>query len=48
MTEKLFYKDQYIKEFEANIISVIEKDNKVLVELDKTTFFPGEEASFVI
>lgn len=46
MTEKLFYKDQYIKEFEANIISVIEKDNKVLVELDKTAFFPGGGGQF--
>ena len=41
MTEKLFYKDQYIKEFEANIVNIIKRDNKILVELDKTSFFPG-------
>lgn len=40
-TEKLFYEDQYIKEFKANIIEIKEKDNKYLVLLDKTAFFPG-------
>jgi alanyl-tRNA synthetase len=40
-TEKLFYKDQYIKEFMANVIEVKEKDDKFLVLLDKTAFFPG-------
>ncbi|MGG7177133.1 alanyl-tRNA editing protein [Clostridium paraputrificum] len=41
MTEKLFYTDQYIKEFEANIVKITEKDNKYLIELDRTAFFPG-------
>ena len=41
MTEKLFYKDQYIKEFTANIIEVKEQEEKILVLLDKTAFFPG-------
>ncbi|MDS0524654.1 DHHA1 domain-containing protein [Clostridium sp. SHJSY1] len=40
-TEKLFYADQYIKEFKANIIEIKEKDDKYLVLLDKTAFFPG-------
>lgn len=40
-TEKLFYKDQYIKEFEGKVIEVIEKEDKFLVFLDKTAFFPG-------
>ena len=40
-TEKLYYKDQYIKEFNANILAVKEKDDKYLVLLDKTAFFPG-------
>ncbi|MBD7912131.1 MULTISPECIES: DHHA1 domain-containing protein [Clostridium] len=40
-TEKLFYEDQYIQEFRANIIEVKEKDDKFLVLLDKTAFFPG-------
>ena len=39
--EKLYYKDQYIREFKANIISVQERDNKIYLELDKTAFFPG-------
>ncbi|HEY5523832.1 MAG TPA: DHHA1 domain-containing protein, partial [Clostridium sp.] len=41
MTEKLFYKDQYIKEFTANIVEVKEQEGKLLVLLDKTAFFPG-------
>lgn len=40
-TEKLFYKDAYIKEFIANITEIVEKDDKILVTLDKTAFFPG-------
>lgn len=40
-TEKLFYEDQYIKEFEAEVLEVKENEGKVLVLLDKTAFFPG-------
>ena len=40
-TEKLFYKDQYIKEFEGKVLEVIEKEDKFHVFLDKTAFFPG-------
>lgn len=40
-TEKLFYMDQYIKEFECNIIDIIEKEDEYHVILDKTAFFPG-------
>ncbi len=36
-TEQLYYKDQYMKEFEARILQVI--DNEYVV-LDKTCFFP--------
>jgi alanyl-tRNA synthetase len=39
--EKLYYKNQYIKEFEAEIISIKNTDNKYHVALDKTAFFPG-------
>ena len=40
MTEKLFYKDSYIKEFEANVLSC-EKDKSLYkIILDKTAFFP--------
>jgi alanyl-tRNA synthetase len=36
-TMALFYEDQYMKEFEANVLKVI---NKEFVVLDKTCFFP--------
>jgi Ser-tRNA(Ala) deacylase AlaX len=41
MTTKLYYEDQYIKEFSAEIINIIEKDGEFHIELDKTAFFPG-------
>ena len=40
MTERLYYKDQYIKEFTAKIISCTENKGKYEVILDKTAFFP--------
>ena len=40
-TEKLFYKDQYIKEFEGKVLEVTERDGKFHVFLDKTAFFLG-------
>ena len=40
-TEKLFYEDGYIKEFEAQILDVKEKEERFLVLLDRTAFFPG-------
>lgn len=39
--ERLFYEDQYIKEFTAELMNVVEKDGKFHVVLDKTAFFPG-------
>ena len=44
--EKLFYKDQYIKEFMANIVEIKNIDNKYHVVLDKTAFFPGGGGQF--
>src|SRR5690242_4759259 len=41
MTQKLYYEDQYIKEFTAEIIEIIEKDTEFHIQLDKTAFFPG-------
>ena len=41
MTEKLYYKDRYLKEFTANIIEYKKEDNKHSVVLDRTAFFPG-------
>ena len=40
MTEKLFYKDSYIKEFEANVLSCEKDKNLYKIILDKTAFFP--------
>lgn len=40
ITEKLFYKDSYIKEFEAKVVSCQVIDGKNAVVLDKTAFFP--------
>ena len=39
--DKLYYEDQYLKEFTAEIIGLIEKNNLYYVSLDKTAFFPG-------
>ena len=42
MTEKLYYKDAYIKEFYATVISVTAIDGGFDVVLDRTAFFPEE------
>lgn len=44
--EKLYYTNQYIKEFTAEIIEILEIDNKFHVLLDKTAFFPGGGGQF--
>lgn len=38
---KLYYKDQYLKEFYAKVIEVRRIKNEYHVVLDKTAFFPG-------
>lgn len=38
--EKLYYENPYQKEFTAEVIDVIEKDNEFHVVLDKTCFYP--------
>ena len=38
--ERLYYENPYQKEFTAEVINVIEKDNNYHVELDKTCFYP--------
>lgn len=40
MTQKLYYENQYIKEFTANVISCTESKRGFEVILDKTAFFP--------
>lgn len=44
--EKIYYKDQYIKNFVAELEKVDEKGDKFHVVLDKTAFFPGGEDQF--
>jgi alanyl-tRNA synthetase len=38
--QRLYYENPYQKEFTAEIVNVIEKDNKYHIELDKTYFYP--------
>lgn len=47
MTEKLYEKDAYIKEFTATVIDCVSADNAFKIILDKTAFFPegGGQAS---
>ncbi len=40
MTEKLFYEDSHLAEFEAVVQSCEQKGDKYLIVLDKTAFFP--------
>lgn len=40
MTERLYYKDQYLADFTAEVLSCTEKDGRYEVILDKTAFFP--------
>lgn len=40
MTEKLFYKDPYLMECEAEVKDIINKDGKTLVVLDRSPFYP--------
>ncbi|MBQ6892841.1 MAG: alanyl-tRNA editing protein, partial [Clostridia bacterium] len=40
MTEKLFYKDSFIKEFEATVLECRGNGNRFEIRLDKTAFFP--------
>ncbi len=42
MTEKLYYKDAYVKEFRATVISQERSEGGFDVVLDRTAFFPEE------
>ena len=39
--EKLYYEDQYLKEFTAEITNIIQKENNFHIQLDRSAFFPG-------
>ncbi|MHC1721237.1 MAG: alanyl-tRNA editing protein [Clostridiaceae bacterium] len=40
MSRKLFYEDQYQKEYVCKITDVLKKDDKILVVLDNSPFYP--------
>lgn len=40
MTEKLFYKDSYIKDFEATVTDCVKSGDEYKIVLDQTAFFP--------
>jgi alanyl-tRNA synthetase len=46
VTQKLYYEDQYQKNFTAEILEIKEVDGKFHVLLDKTAFFPGGGGQF--
>jgi len=46
MTEKLYYIDSFIKDFEATVLECTEKDGKFLIRLDRTAFFPEGGGQF--
>ena len=46
MTEKLYYKDAYIKEFSASVTESVKTDKGYLTVLDKTAFFPEEGGQY--
>ena len=42
MTEKLYYLDAYVSEFEATVLSCAEENDRFSIRLDRTAFFPNE------
>lgn len=40
MTERLYYRDSYLKEFRAKVLKKIKIDNQTAVVLDETAFYP--------
>ena len=41
MTERLYYTDPYLKEFDARVVSVRNVDGRSHVVLDRTAFYPS-------
>lgn len=39
-TEKLYYEDSHLREFDAQVVSCEERNGRIAVELDRTAFFP--------
>lgn len=38
--DKLYLEDSYIKKFTANILNITQKNDDILIELDRTAFYP--------
>jgi alanyl-tRNA synthetase len=41
MTDRLYYNDPYLREFEATVRSADERDGRLVVTLDRTAFYPS-------
>ena len=46
MTEKLYYKDAYLKEFSATVLACDAVDDDYRIVLDRTAFFPEEGGQY--
>ena len=46
MTEKLYYKDAYLKEFSANVLSCVRDGERYVAVIDRTAFFPEEGGQY--
>ncbi len=44
--EKIYYEDQYVRSFTAEVVEIKEIDERFHVVLDKTAFFPGGGGQF--
>jgi alanyl-tRNA synthetase len=40
MTERLYYSDSFLYEFDATVVDVLERDGRTAVVLDKSAFYP--------
>jgi alanyl-tRNA synthetase len=40
MTQRLYYNDPYLREFDATVVAVSERDDRLVVTLDRTAFYP--------
>ena len=40
MTERLYYDDAYLTEFDAAVTECVERDGKCHVRLDRSAFYP--------
>src|SRR5438128_12322903 len=40
MTERLYYSDAYLREFDASVVRVDRRDGRTAIVLDRTAFYP--------